>query len=102
MQFAADIKGPVKLNPGADQRLLGDIRLYLQNDVSICQNVSAKSYKPTLGVRSLITATRSKVKWPLMTEILKSNKEIEEDKPQRNFVLELKGKNTGGDGEETI
>lgn len=90
LQFAADIKGPVKLNPGADQRLLGDIRLYLQNDVSICQNVSAKSYKPTLGVRSLITATRSKVKWPLMTEILKSNKEIEEDKPQRNFVLELK------------
>lgn len=83
LQLAADIKGPVKLLPGADQRLLGDIRLYLRNDASIRQHISAKSYKPTLGVRSLITATRSKVKWPLM-------KKIEEDEPQRNFVLELK------------
>jgi hypothetical protein len=54
------VRRPVCTTPGPQEHLIGDIRLRIQNDASVC-SILSKDYDPALGIRSLRKAVTDRV-----------------------------------------
>lgn len=81
-----EARRPVVTTPGPQEQLLGNIRLHIRGDASVC-NVLTKDYDPSLGIRSLKKAVRDKVAAPLDFEYMATHEIISEGLPTEDYSV---------------
>jgi ATP-dependent Clp protease ATP-binding subunit ClpA len=90
LEYAQEVRKPVSLQPGLNERLIGDILLHIRRDASVCRLIAAEGYDGDLGIRSLINAVRDTVELSLFDSYLKVEKEIEEGRQMADFVVDVR------------
>ena len=75
--LAATIARPVNLTPGPNEQLLGNVKLRIRRDASVCKSLAAEFYHPELGVRPLIGAVKA-VEEKIIASYLAVDEEITE------------------------
>jgi ATP-dependent Clp protease ATP-binding subunit ClpA len=90
LEFARELRRPVNLTPGDNEQLLGNVRLHVRRDASVCSHIAEEGYDQDLGIRSLIAAVRDHVEGPLLESYLAMEEEISEDQPLRDYVLDMR------------
>lgn len=88
LDMAQQIRGPVNLSFTSEQRLLGNIRMKIQNDASVCRILAEEQYHSELGARSLRTGAK-KLEDILVESYLDIDGEITEDATLVDFLVEL-------------
>lgn len=80
------------LSTGSEENLLGDIRLEVRHDVSVCKRITATGYDRDLGIRSLITSVRDEVEGPLVAEYLNIDDHPVKGSSKTTYCLDLRQK----------
>ncbi|KAK1025108.1 hypothetical protein LTR33_017792 [Friedmanniomyces endolithicus] len=78
LELGRNVRQPVSLVDGPDEKLLGNVKLRIRRDVSVCRALAESEYHPDLGARSLLVAAE-KVKRMLVDEYLNIDEEITEE-----------------------
>lgn len=90
LEYAQEVRKPVSLQPGLNERLIGGILLRIRRDASVCRLIAAEGYDGDLGIRSLINAVRDTVELSLFDSYLKVEKEIEEGQQMADYVVDVR------------
>lgn len=62
LELVRDMHRPVNLSKNEDEEnLLGNIRVTINGDASICRTIAQRSYNPDLGARSIWPAIKSEI-----------------------------------------
>jgi ATP-dependent Clp protease ATP-binding subunit ClpA len=77
LELGTTVEGAVDLSHGSKERLLGNIRLRIRRDASVCKILAQSEYHSDLGARSLINAVDS-IKNLLVQAYLDVDEEIRE------------------------
>ncbi|KAF2669830.1 P-loop containing nucleoside triphosphate hydrolase protein [Microthyrium microscopicum] len=77
LELGESVEGPVNLSTGPKEKLLGNVRLRIRRDGSVCRILAESGYNIHLGARSLITAVDT-VKSRLVDEYLEINEGFSE------------------------
>lgn len=86
LELGRDVRRPVNLSAGPDERLIGNVRLQIRRDASLCTQLARDGYHPDLGARSLITAVDS-VRDMLVNAYLEVDEKIREADELVDFVV---------------
>lgn len=81
---------PVNLSEGPEEQLLGNVRLRIRRDASVCRALAESEYHSNLGARSLIAAGE-KIKRMLVEEYLSIDEEITEGDGISEFFIDVNG-----------
>ena len=84
------MRQPVNLSEGPDEKLLGNVRLRIRRDASVCRALAESEYHSDLGARSL-NAAAEKIKRLLVEEYLKVDDEITESGGMSEFIIDVSG-----------
>lgn len=90
LELGRKVQRPVNLSDGPDEQLLGNIRLRIRRDASVCQALAEVEYHSDLGARSLIAAGE-KIKRLLVEEYLSIDEDIEEGGGLNECVIDVSG-----------
>jgi ATP-dependent Clp protease ATP-binding subunit ClpA len=90
LEYAREVRKPVSLQPGLNERLIGGILLHIRRDASVCRLIAAEGYDGDLGIRSLINAVRDTVELSLFDSYLKVEKVIEEGQQMADYVVDVR------------
>jgi ATP-dependent Clp protease ATP-binding subunit ClpA len=90
LEYAREVRKPVCLQPGLNERLIGGILLHIRRDASVCRLIAAEGYDGDLGIRSLINAVRDTVELSLFDSYLKVEKDIEEGEQMADYVVDVR------------
>jgi ATP-dependent Clp protease ATP-binding subunit ClpA len=90
LEYAREVRRPVSLQPGLNERLIGGILLHIRRDASVCRLIAAEGYDGDLGIRSLINAVRDTVELSLFDSYLKVEKDIEEGEQVADYVVDVR------------
>jgi hypothetical protein len=89
IELADELRKPVRLSAGQQQRLVGNIQLSMRNDASICSKLAREHYDQRLGARSIKAGVTS-VEDAVLEAYLKVDGEIEEDgEDLKGFAIDL-------------
>jgi hypothetical protein len=86
LELVNDVRRPINTTPGPDEHLLGNIRLNVRSDASVCK-VLTKDYDAALGIRSLKKAVRDRVASCLDSEYLSTHDVITEGLPMEDYAV---------------
>ncbi|KAJ9158282.1 ATPase, aaa-2 [Coniochaeta hoffmannii] len=96
LEMAGRVRDPVRLRPGPEadgEQLLGNVRLRVRRDTSVCARLAETEYSEELGARSLRKAVED-VQDRLVESYLDEDREIEEGEGEgliQEFVVDVKG-----------
>lgn len=90
LELGQKVRGPVNLAPGLKEQLLGNIRLKIRKDASVCRILAEEEYHSDLGARSLIIGAR-KVEDILVEAYLEVNEDICESEKTVDFMVDVNG-----------
>lgn len=82
------MRTPINLSAGPSEQLLGNVRLRIRKDASVCSILAKAEYHTDLGARSLITAVNT-IKELLVEAYLDVDKEIVETDGDVDFVVDV-------------
>ena len=71
---------------------VGNIRLRLEGDASVCCTVADKAYKSKTGARSLRKGVNSMIKAKLVTSYLQIDEDILETNEKTDYVVKMNGR----------
>ncbi|ERF69675.1 hypothetical protein EPUS_03667 [Endocarpon pusillum Z07020] len=86
LELTNEVLRPINTKPGPEEQLLGNIRLKIRSDVSVCK-VVVKDYDPELGIRSLKKAVRDRVASLLDIEYMSMHEVISEGLPMEDYSV---------------
>ncbi|KAF2117303.1 P-loop containing nucleoside triphosphate hydrolase protein [Lophiotrema nucula] len=86
LELTKEVRRPVCTTPGPQEHLLGNIRLKVRSDASICK-ILTKEYDPALGIRSLRKAVTDRVASLLDSEYLATHDVIAEGLPIEDYSI---------------
>jgi hypothetical protein len=89
MELVEKVKLPIRLAPGKEEQLLGNVRLHIARDGTICKTLAEGEYSKDLGARSLATAVRV-VEDLLVDSYLDEDDEIVETTENRDYMVDAK------------
>ena len=90
LELGYAVKGPVNLSLGPREKLLGDVRVQIRRDASVCRILAQAEYHPDLGARSLINAVDT-IKGLLVEAFLEMNERIVESTKTSTFIVDVQG-----------
>jgi ATP-dependent Clp protease ATP-binding subunit ClpA len=90
LELANNVRLPVNLSAGPDERLLGDVKLRIRRDAKVCAYLAAEEYSEDLGARSLRSAIQQ-VEDRLVERYLQENNQISEGNELQEYLIELQG-----------
>lgn len=90
MELARDLRRPICLEKGPKEQLVGDIRLLVRRDASVCMMLAEAHYHRKLGARSL-KAGAKKVERIVADAYLDEDEEIQENGGLRDFIIDVQG-----------
>lgn len=90
LELGQKVKGPVNLFPGPKEQLLGNVRLKIRKDASVCRILAEAEYHSDLGARSLIVGAK-KLEDALVEVYLEVDEEIRESEKLVDFVVDVVG-----------
>ncbi|KAH8669778.1 P-loop containing nucleoside triphosphate hydrolase protein [Tricladium varicosporioides] len=90
LELGQKVRSPVNLSPGPDEHLLGNVKLRIRRDASVCRVLAEEEYHQELGARSLITAVKT-IEDMLVEVYLDMEQEIQEGEGMVEFVVDVNG-----------
>ncbi|KAM5350229.1 hypothetical protein ACJ41O_006734 [Fusarium nematophilum] len=90
LELASDLRRPINLSKGPQEQLVGDIRLRIRRDGTLCTLLAQAHYHKKLGARSL-KAGANRVERIVADAYLDEDEEIQEGGGLRDFVLDVQG-----------
>jgi ATP-dependent Clp protease ATP-binding subunit ClpA len=91
LELSQKVRTSINLSAGENEQLLGNIRLRIRRDASVCRAIAEQEYHPDLGARSLLTAVKSLVEDVLVESYLEVEKGISETEKMMEFVVDVNG-----------
>jgi hypothetical protein len=88
LEFSRKIQKAINLSIGPKEQLIGNARLLVRRDASLCRILADAEYHPVLGARSLISAVSS-VEDMLVELYLSVDEEIVETEGFTEFVIDV-------------
>ncbi|KAK5740822.1 hypothetical protein LTR17_004412 [Elasticomyces elasticus] len=90
LELGRNVRQPVKLSGGPDEKVLGNVWLRVRRDASVCRVLAESEYHADLGARSLNTAVEQ-IKQLLVAEYLQVDEEITEVGRMSECTIDLSG-----------
>lgn len=90
LELTQDLRRPVNLTRGSQEQLVGNIRLTIRKDATVCGLLAQANYHKQLGARSL-KAGAKKVEHIVLDAYLDEDEEIKDDGIVREFVVDVHG-----------
>uniref|UniRef100_A0A8H7N4B2 AAA+ ATPase domain-containing protein n=1 Tax=Bionectria ochroleuca TaxID=29856 RepID=A0A8H7N4B2_BIOOC len=87
LELADDLRRPVSLSKGREEQLVGNIRLSIRKDATVCLALAQEHYHKKLGARSL-KAGAKKVEQVILDAYLDEDEEIKETGEMRDFFID--------------
>lgn len=90
MELGESVEGPVNLSRGPKEKLLGNVKLKIHKDASVCQILAQSGYNNRLGARSLILAVDT-IKSRLIDEYLEINGGFSKNPQMTECSVDVRG-----------
>ncbi|KAL7786205.1 P-loop containing nucleoside triphosphate hydrolase protein [Trichoderma ceciliae] len=95
LEIAQELRLPISLSKGSKERLIGNIRLLIKRDGTVCSTLAKSHYHNKLGARSLM-AGAEEAKRIVSDAYLDDDEEIREQDVLRDFVIDVDGEDIVG------
>jgi hypothetical protein len=89
-ELSQKVRAPTNLSNGPQEQLLGDVRLRIRRDASVCMTLAEEEYLRELGARSLSAAVKL-VEDMLVDVYLDQSEEIVEGGKVLDVVMDVHG-----------
>jgi ATP-dependent Clp protease ATP-binding subunit ClpA len=90
LELTRRVRKPINLSPGASEQLLGNVRIHIRKDGSVCRAIAETEYSSELGARSLITGAKV-VEDKLVEAYLEVDDTIKESDRPVHFDVDVSG-----------
>jgi ATP-dependent Clp protease ATP-binding subunit ClpA len=90
LELGSTVEGPVDLSHGPREKLLGNVRVRIRRDATVCRILAQAEYHSDLGARSLINAVES-IKNLLVEAYLAIDEQIVETIHKSTFLVDVQG-----------
>lgn len=90
LELGRSVRKPVKLTDDENEQLIGDVKMRIRRDASVCKLLAQNEYHTDLGARSLITAVDT-IKTLMVDAYLSVDEEIVEDGGMAECIIDVNG-----------
>lgn len=90
LELGRHIRSPINLTKGDREQLVGNVRLRIRRDASVCRNLAQSEYHTDLGARSLISAVDT-IKTLMVEAYLAVDEEISEKAGMSECIIDVNG-----------
>ena len=90
LELGRNVRRPVNLSEGESELLVGNVRLRIRKDASVCKMLAQSEYHTDLGARSLISAVDT-IKTLMVEAYLRVDEEITEGAGMSEFIIDVNG-----------
>ncbi|KKY14723.1 hypothetical protein UCRPC4_g06649 [Phaeomoniella chlamydospora] len=91
LELGQKVRTSINLSTGPHEQLLGNVRLRVRRDASVCRVIAEQEYHQDLGARSLLTAVKTLVEDELVEAYLEVDRNIVETEEMMDFVVDVDG-----------
>lgn len=90
LELGRNVRTPINLTEGEGEQLIGNVRLRIRRDASVCGILAQSEYHTELGARSLISAVDT-IKTLMVEAYLGVDEEISEGAAMSDFIIDVNG-----------
>ena len=87
LELGRNVRTPINLQEGEGEQLIGNVRMRIRRDASVCRLLAQSEYHTDLGARSLISAVDT-IKTMMVEAYLSVDEEITENAGMSEFIID--------------